>query len=132
MEPTDKVELTDEQKATMKRQVADVKPEDEERVRRDFEKKAAEAKDKIKDPGFWDGIRTLWSMLKDPDYTVSWQTKAWIIFALTYFISPIDLIPDIIPVVGYADDVAVVLWVLHVLHEDVVAYRKFKGLAPAS
>ena len=103
------MDLTDEQKATLERQVASVKPEDEARVGRDFEKKAAEAKDKIKKPGFWEGIRTLWSMLKDPDYTITWQTKAWIIFALGYFISPIDLIPDFIPVVGYADDVAVVM-----------------------
>jgi uncharacterized membrane protein YkvA (DUF1232 family) len=38
-------------------------------------------------------------------------TPAWaktvIIAALGYFISPVDAIPDIIPVVGYADDLGV-------------------------
>ncbi len=40
------------------------------------------------------------------------NTPAWaktvIIGALGYFISPIDAIPDIIPVVGYADDLGVI------------------------
>ncbi len=30
-----------------------------------------------------------------------------LILALLYIISPIDLVPDVIPVVGWADDVAV-------------------------
>ena len=32
----------------------------------------------------------------------------WLLLA--YLLSPIDLIPDVIPVIGYADDVIVVLW----------------------
>ena len=31
---------------------------------------------------------------------------------LAYLAFPLDLIPDVVPVVGYADDVIVVLWVL--------------------
>lgn len=38
--------------------------------------------------------------------TPAWA-KAAIIGALGYFISPIDAIPDVIPVVGYADDLGV-------------------------
>lgn len=68
-------------------------------------------------------------MLRDPDYTMSWPTKAWIIFALTYFISPVDLIPDVLPGIGYVDDALVIAWVLHNLQTEVVAYRKAKGLA---
>ena len=40
------------------------------------------------------------------------ETPAWaktVIFgALAYFISPIDAIPDVIPVVGYADDLGAI------------------------
>lgn len=32
-----------------------------------------------------------------------------LILALLYIISPIDLVPDVIPVVGWADDLAVVV-----------------------
>lgn len=38
--------------------------------------------------------------------TPTWA-KTVIIGALGYFISPIDAIPDLIPVVGYADDLGV-------------------------
>jgi uncharacterized membrane protein YkvA (DUF1232 family) len=31
---------------------------------------------------------------------------------LVYLVLPIDLVPDLLPVVGYADDVVVVLWAL--------------------
>jgi uncharacterized membrane protein YkvA (DUF1232 family) len=41
------------------------------------------------------------------------ETPAWakaVMFgALGYFILPLDLIPDAIPVIGYADDLAVIL-----------------------
>ena len=42
---------------------------------------------------------------------VPWQTIVLAIAALIYFVSPIDLIPDFIPVVGYLDDVAVISFV---------------------
>ena len=37
----------------------------------------------------------------------SMTVRAAIIAALGYFISPVDVIPDIIPVMGYTDDAAV-------------------------
>jgi uncharacterized membrane protein YkvA (DUF1232 family) len=47
----------------------------------------------------------LYYCLQDKD-TPAW-TKGAIIAALGYFISPIDAIPDLIPVVGFADDLGV-------------------------
>ena len=57
------------------------------------------------------GIKVIYSALllyyglKSPRTTL--LDKALIIGALGYFISPLDLIPDCIPVIGYADDVGV-------------------------
>jgi uncharacterized membrane protein YkvA (DUF1232 family) len=37
----------------------------------------------------------------------------WLVWLLlAYLVSPIDIIPDFIPVVGYADDVVITSWVL--------------------
>ncbi|MBI5854012.1 MAG: DUF1232 domain-containing protein [Nitrospirae bacterium] len=47
----------------------------------------------------------LYYALKNPD-TPAWA-KATIIGALAYFISPMDAIPDMLPAVGYADDLGV-------------------------
>ncbi len=43
---------------------------------------------------------------------VSTADKALIIGALGYMISPLDVIPDAIPIVGLTDDLAVLLYVL--------------------
>lgn len=49
----------------------------------------------------------LYYELTDP--TVSVKEKSIIIGALGYFILPVDLIPDAIPVAGYTDDLAALM-----------------------
>lgn len=45
---------------------------------------------------------TLWFASKHP--RTPWKAKALSIFVVAYALSPIDLIPDFIPVIGYLDD----------------------------
>jgi uncharacterized membrane protein YkvA (DUF1232 family) len=45
---------------------------------------------------------------------------------LLYFIVPLDLIPDYIPVVGLLDDFAVLLVIINSLQDELAEYRKFK------
>jgi uncharacterized membrane protein YkvA (DUF1232 family) len=45
---------------------------------------------------------TLWFACRDP--RTPWAVKALCIFVVAYALSPIDLIPDFIPVLGYVDD----------------------------
>ena len=49
---------------------------------------------------------------------VPWQTIVLAIAALIYFVSPVDLIPDFIPGVGYLDDVAVISFVVASIKAD--------------
>lgn len=49
-----------------------------------------------------DGI-TLWFACRHAQ--TSWLAKAMGVFVVAYALSPIDLIPDFIPVLGYVDDV---------------------------
>ncbi len=58
-----------------------------------------------------DGV-TLWFAVKHP--ATPWPAKALAVFVVAYALSPIDLIPDFIPVLGYLDDVLLlpaVIWV---------------------
>ena len=49
-----------------------------------------------------------------------------IVCALIYFMSPIDLIPDTVPVAGYIDDTAVVGFVLEMVKFDLDHYKEWK------
>jgi len=46
---------------------------------------------------------------------------------LLYFIVPLDLIPDYIPVVGLLDDFAVLSAIINSLQNELTAFRKFKA-----
>jgi uncharacterized membrane protein YkvA (DUF1232 family) len=66
---------------------------------------------------------TLWFARAHP--ATPWYAKAIGIFVLAYALSPIDLIPDFIPVLGYLDDIVllpVLIWLtLRMLPPEVLA-----------
>lgn len=49
-----------------------------------------------------------------------------IVSALIYFVSPIDIVPDSIPVLGYFDDAAVVAACWKLVDTDVAEYVKWR------
>lgn len=51
-----------------------------------------------------------------------------IVSALLYFISPIDIIPDSIPGIGYLDDAAVILCCLDMAESDINEYLKWRKI----
>lgn len=57
-----------------------------------------------------DGV-ALWFAARHPE--TPWYAKAFVVGVVAYALSPIDLIPDFIPVLGYLDDVLllpVLIW----------------------
>lgn len=60
----------------------------------------------------WDRIQMMFVIAKNPKV---WgvQVAIWIGAALLYLISPIDIIPDIVPALGLTDDIAAILAVLN-------------------
>jgi uncharacterized membrane protein YkvA (DUF1232 family) len=62
---------------------------------------------------------------------VPWKTIVLIVAALVYFLSPFDLIPDFIPVIGYVDDAAVLVWVAKSIKDDLDRFLAWeKGGSP--
>lgn len=88
-----------------------------------------------------DGV-TLWFAGKNP--RTPWYAKALGVFVVAYALSPIDLIPDFIPVLGYVDDVLLLpglIWLaIRLLPADVLAqcrrqaddWMALKGARPTS
>lgn len=69
-----------------------------------------------------DGV-TLWFAGKNP--RTPWYAKVLGVFVVAYALSPIDLIPDFIPVLGYVDDALLLpglIWLtIQLLPADVLA-----------
>ncbi len=65
-------------------------------------------------------ILALVNYMRDP--LVSWHRKAIVVAGLIYFISPIDAIPDISPLIGYMDDLGVITALLKFLGSELTPY----------
>ena len=58
--------------------------------------------------------------------TVPYRTILAVLSALIYFLSPIDIIPDFIPLAGFLDDMAVVGLCMNMVKTDIEAYDKWR------
>lgn len=58
-------------------------------------------------------VRLLWFALRHPDKP--WWLAPATLLLVGYVVSPIDLIPDVIPVIGWVDDIVLVPFALHML-----------------
>ena len=72
-------------------------------------------------------IKTFFTMTRavvKGKYKMPWKTFFWVLLCAVYFLSPIDLLPDIVPLLGFADDSAFIIFVLLLVHQDLVAFRQ--------
>jgi uncharacterized membrane protein YkvA (DUF1232 family) len=72
-------------------------------------------------------VALLYKMLRDTSFAMDFTSKTLVIAGLLYFISPIDLIPDYIPILGYIDDAFVISIVLNSLAGEIERYREHTG-----
>lgn len=56
------------------------------------------------------------------------ENQAQMISALIYFVSPVDIIPDFLPVVGYLDDAAVVAACIKLVKSDIDDYKQWRKI----
>ena len=89
-----------------------------------------QAVSKMENRGIADGIRDVKGQLQlmmrfirayaTGEYRdVAGKSMATIVGVLVYFVSPLDLIPDVLPILGIADDVALVVWMFNVLEKEI-------------
>ena len=72
----------------------------------------------------------LYYVLKSP--SVKKGDKTTIIGALGYFILPLDILPDFIPMVGFTDDLSAILLALHAVWKNITPEIKAMAAAKAS
>lgn len=64
----------------------------------------------LRNSGLAEKANRLWRLFRNG--TLSGFEKVLVVGALLYCIAPFDMIPDLIPVIGWVDDLAVVMGVL--------------------
>ena len=101
-----------------------VKSVNPQNIQKDIQKITAKLPSMNRGPikEIWPKIQSLFQMVLDPK--AAWTSKALAIGSLLYLISPFDAIPDIIPVLGLTDDVAVIVSVASTLAFEVSKYAK--------
>lgn len=50
-----------------------------------------------------------------------------LVAAVVYFVTPLDLVPDFIPITGLIDDFTVVLWVYNKLQDEIDTYLAWEN-----
>jgi uncharacterized membrane protein YkvA (DUF1232 family) len=63
---------------------------------------------------------------------ILYGTIAAVVFALIYVFNPLDLVPDVLPIVGEIDDAAVVGACLMLIERDLHKYRDWKVEHPGT
>lgn len=94
-------------------------------------------------PGRWRYLRTakvllrlptyarlVWGLARDPRTPLG--LKALLVAALAYVVLPIDLIPDVVPILGAADDLTVLLLVLDLFINNAPAAVRDEHMARAA
>ena len=56
-------------------------------------------------------------------YPMPWKTFILGILCIVYVLSPLDLLPDVMPLLGITDDAAFIVLVVALLQKDIANYR---------
>ena len=82
-----------------------------------------------------DDFKLFWDLLcdyKSGAYKeVPWKMIAAIVFSIGYLLMPLDVIPDVLPIVGFADDITVFGFVLAGFAAELDSYRNWKQSRPS-
>ncbi len=57
---------------------------------------------------------------------IPWATILKIVAVFIYFVSPIDVIPDFLPIIGLTDDIALLSWLFSSLQSDIEAFEAWE------
>ncbi|MGQ3675426.1 YkvA family protein [Xanthobacter sp. TB0139] len=87
---------------------------DEARVRKGFWKKLGRSASQV--PFAEDAVAAYYAAF---DKTTPLKVRATLLASLAYFVLPVDAVPDVLPVLGYGDDAALLMGTLRLLCEHV-------------
>lgn len=108
---------------------------DPEKSRHLLDEAMKKAKNREKPTGpladLWENLRTAFRLLQaylNKKYTtIPWGSIVLVVGSIIYFVSPIDLMPDWIPLAGLIDDAAVLVFVLRQINADLQRFLAWEA-----
>ena len=106
-------------------------PDETERLLARATRKAERVKGVRRVKGFWRDLTALFRLVRARargDYkALPWRAMVSALAAIVYFVNPLDVVPDVIPFVGYVDDAAVLAFVLRMIAGDLSRFREWEA-----
>ncbi|HIE15523.1 MAG TPA: DUF1232 domain-containing protein [Bacteroidales bacterium] len=126
------IQLSEQQKQIFETNVEQITSKDVQNVLDNIDQELknlqsiVEQKPSVKTEELIANSKLLAELIRCVDFPITESSRKWIVFALNYLISDIDLIPDSIPIIGYLDDALVVSWVKNLVDSDITRFAIFK------
>jgi uncharacterized membrane protein YkvA (DUF1232 family) len=110
---------------------ADLMVKEQERVKEILTQaldKAKQKRNQIREVfGDIQDLITLVKLYFKGEYTkIPWRFIILALAAIIYFVNPMDLIPDIIPAMGFMDDATIVALVINAMKDEIDDFRKYQ------
>ncbi|HWG84566.1 MAG TPA: YkvA family protein [Deinococcales bacterium] len=107
----------------MKARVDD--PAMQEKVKAGFQDAATKVRGKLGE--LWDDLQVIYQMAFDKQFDLAQKTKYVVVGALVYLVLPVDIIPDAVPLIGLADDAAVIAWAINFARPEINRFKEYKN-----
>ena len=120
----------DQIKRSFEQRAERVRPEDEERVAGSLQDRVNRLVNSANAERpfvmrMLSSVKLLWAMLRESSFHMEWTTRGAIIAALLYFISPLDVFPDVLPIIGVIDDAFVLSLVVAQLNNEIERFKDY-------
>ncbi|MCC6548006.1 DUF1232 domain-containing protein [Candidatus Sumerlaeota bacterium] len=73
------------------------------------------------------GYQTFRMMMRDTGYVFPTRLKIAALVLALYIIFPFDVVPDFFPVIGFADDTALLAGIFWMLTNEITSYARQRG-----
>ncbi|MEQ8712749.1 MAG: YkvA family protein [Cyclobacteriaceae bacterium] len=72
-------------------------------------------------------IRMVQAYISGEYRELPWRTLIILVAGILYFVTPLDLIPDFIPALGFVDDISVIFWIFRSFADDLEKYQEWEA-----
>ena len=70
--------------------------------------------------------RMIKAYVKGEYRAIPWKMVVMLVAGLVYFVMPLDILPDFIPVTGFLDDITLIVWIFNNFKSEIDAFETWE------